>query len=97
MDFKIQGTEIRRRAFLSFDVRSVSGEGVPETVFVELISNRKILKTFELQNFKPAWSKVRLPLTETPGLDEVVIRFKPDRIGPDKQGMLEFSNLAFTE
>lgn len=96
VNFKIQNLKASSRSFFSFDVRSVRNEGVPETVFVELKSDHKTVKTFELQNFTPAWNEIRLPLlSQGPAVDEIVILFKPDRIGPDKQGMLEFSGLSF--
>ncbi len=80
---------------LSFDVRRIPEEGVPDSFSIELKSKGNVARRFAPRGFVREWTPMKFDFSAqkpTP-ISEVVFVFLNTRVGEAKKGMLEFRNI----
>ncbi|MBI3312713.1 MAG: FecR domain-containing protein [Candidatus Omnitrophica bacterium] len=79
---------------LSFDVRKVDEEGVPEAFKMELKSKGDVARAMKFTEFRKDWRTLEFPFSarQATPLTELTIVFTHDTVGEAKKGALQLRN-----
>jgi hypothetical protein len=92
---KTRDFDISKYAGLSFEIRRKTGEGAPESFFIELKSKGNVVRRYAPRNFDETWrlSEFDFHAKKPLVVNEVVFVFTNARVGEAKKGVLEFRNI----